>query len=61
MWLDECSNNLEKFISLNAQNIYKVEPIKKEIVLEKKEFIVPEKYWDVVPFMAWEKLAWSII
>jgi len=54
-------DNLEKFISLNAQNIYKVEPIKKEIVLEKKEFVVPEKYWDVVPFMAWEKLAWSII
>jgi len=36
--------NLEKFISTNAQRIYNIKPNKKTIVLEKKDFIVPEKY-----------------
>ena len=63
-------NNLEKFISKNAREIYSLStqdlnPLKKlvekEIILEKKDFTVPEKYWEVVPFMAWKNLSWSII
>jgi len=51
--------NLQKFISDNAIKIYGIKPIKKEIVLEKKEFLVPQKYGNVVPMFAGEKLSWS--
>ena len=51
--------NLQKFISDNAVKIYDIKPIKKEIVLEKKEFLVPQKYGNVVPMFAGEKLSWS--
>ncbi len=50
--------NLQKFVSDNAQRIYNFEPIKKEIVLEKKEFLVPHKYGNVVSMFAGEKLSW---
>ncbi len=51
--------NLQKFVSDNAINLYGLKPIKKEIVLEKKEFLVPQKYGDVVPMFAGERLGWS--
>ena len=53
--------NLQKFISDNAANIYGLKPIKKEITLEKKEFLVPKKYGNVVPMFAGEKLSWSYV
>jgi dihydroorotase len=31
-------------LTLNAKNIYKINPIEKEITLEKKDFIIPENY-----------------
>lgn len=52
--------NLEKFLTWNAVNIYGIKPIKKEITLEKKDFMIPENYWDVIPFMAWETIKWSL-
>jgi dihydroorotase len=33
----------------------------KIITLEKKEFIIPEKYNKVVPFMGGEKIEWSVV
>ena len=67
-------DNLQKFVSDNAREIYWLphpSPLLKErglrgipekiITLEKKEFIIPEKYWDVVPFKAWEKIKWSVV
>lgn len=53
-------DNLQKFISDNAVNIYKLNPNNKEIILEKKDYNVPEKYSEVVPFKAWETISWSI-
>ena len=53
--------NLQAFISDNAQKIYNLNPVKKDIILERKEFEIPAKYKDVVPFMASEKIEWSII
>ena len=53
-------DNLEKFISTNAQKIYNIQPNTKTVILEKKDFIVPEKYGDVVPYRAGNTLAWSI-
>lgn len=52
--------NLQKFISDNAVNIYNLKPTNKEIVLEKKDYSIPEKYSEVVPFKAWETISWSI-
>jgi len=52
--------NLQAFISGNAQNIYGVSPLAKTIMLEKKSFTVPSDYNGVVPMYADEKLAYSI-
>lgn len=52
--------NLQKFVSDNAVSIYGLEPNMKTVTLEKNDFIVPEKYGDVVPYKAGEKIAWSV-
>ena len=52
--------NLQKFISDNAVDIYGLTPNTKTVTLEKRDFIVPEKYGDVVPYKAGETIAWSI-
>jgi dihydroorotase len=52
--------NLQAFVSDNAQKVYKNITIpQKSIKLEKKPFIVPKKYGTVVPMYAGEKLAYS--
>lgn len=53
--------NLQKFVSTNAINIYGIEPIKKMVTVEKKDFIVPDSYGGVVPMYAGEKLLYSIV
>jgi len=54
--------NLQAFISNNAQKIYKnINISEKTITLEKKTFVVPKKYGTVVPMYAGETLAYSII
>jgi dihydroorotase len=52
--------NLQAFISGNAQRIYGVTPISKKVILEKKNFKVPAEYNGVVPMYADEELAYSI-
>ena len=52
--------NLQAFISGNAQNIYGVTPLSKKVTLEKKSFKVPAEYNGVVPMYAGEELAYSI-
>jgi len=58
-------SNLEKlqaFLSGNAQKIYNhITVPQKSITLEKKPFVVPQKYDNVVPMYAGETLAYSII
>jgi dihydroorotase len=55
-------NNLQAFISGNAQRIYKNLTIpQKSITLEKRAFVVPEIYGSVVPMYAGEELAYSIV
>jgi dihydroorotase len=53
-------DNLQSFISDNAQKIYGFTPVKKEVVLEKKPFKVPAIYGTVVPMYAGEELSWSV-
>jgi len=51
---------LQAFISGNAQKIYGVKPLEKQVILEKKPFTVPADYKGVVPMYAGETLAYSI-
>ncbi len=51
--------NLQRFVSDNAQDIYGIRPPKKEIRLVKKEFRVPASYGEVVPIFGNEILKWS--
>ncbi|RUM74913.1 MAG: dihydroorotase [Sulfurovum sp.] len=53
-------NNLQAFVSTNAQNIYGITPIPKIVTLEKKNFTVPQTYNGVVPMYAGETLSYSI-
>lgn len=53
-------DNLQSFVSDNAQNIYGICPEFKEVVLTDTPFKVPVKYGDVVPMYAGETIGWSI-
>jgi len=52
--------NLQSFVSDNAQNIYGICPEFKEITLEKREFVVPQHYGSVVPMYAGQTINWAI-
>ncbi len=52
--------NLQTFVSDNAQSIYGICPEFKEVTLVQKEFVVPQKYGDVVPMYAGQAIGWSI-
>jgi dihydroorotase len=52
--------NLQTFLSDNAQRIYNFHPRLKEIVLEKEPFLVPQNYNNIVPMFAGEELEWNI-
>ena len=52
--------NLQAFVSGNAQNIYAVTPLNKTVTLEKKPFKVPSDYNGVVSMYADEEIAYSI-
>ena len=56
--------NLNAFVSLNAQKIYNLIPTKKQIELIKEDFRVPQSYQykneEVVPLFAEQTLSWSI-
>ncbi len=52
--------NLQAFVSDNAQNIYGICPEFKEVVLEKRPFVIPENYNGVVPMYAGKVINWAI-
>ena len=52
--------NLQAFVSGNAQRIYGIKPLQKTVVLEKKPFTVPSSYNDVVPMYADEEIAYLV-
>jgi dihydroorotase len=53
-------DNLQTFVSDNAQSIYGICPEFKEVTLEKRPFVVPESYSNVVPMYAGETINWAI-
>ncbi len=52
--------NLQAFVSDNAQKIYGYKPKSKDVVLEKTPFRVPDIYGSVVPMYASKEISWSI-
>lgn len=53
-------DNLQAFVSDNAQRIYGICAEYKEVVLSKHDFVIPQMYGEVVPMRAGETLKWSI-
>ncbi len=53
-------DNLQAFVSDNAQSIYGICPEFKEVTLVERPFVVPHRYNDVVPMFAGETIGWSI-
>ncbi len=53
--------NLQAFVSDNAQSIYGICPEFKEVELAKASFSVPEVYGSVVPMYAKKSIKWSIV
>ncbi|WP_300368977.1 dihydroorotase [Hydrogenimonas sp.] len=55
-------DNLQAFVSGNAQRIYGIVPPVKEVVLEKTPWLVPDIYeGTVVPMFAGQSLEWRIV
>ncbi len=52
--------NLQKFVSTNAQKIYNIKPPKKVVKLVNELFKVPNEYEGVVPLFANEALEWRV-
>lgn len=53
-------DNLQAFVSDNAQSIYGICPEFKEVVLEQRPFTIPENYSAVVPMYAGQTINWAI-
>ena len=53
-------DNLQTFVSDNAQSIYGICPEFKEVTLEKRDFVVPQTYGSVVPMYAGQVIKWAI-
>lgn len=53
-------DNLQAFVSNNAQRIHSFKPLAKRVKLEKVEMQVPQKYGDVVPYQAGGQISWSV-
>lgn len=51
---------LQTFVSNNARRIYRIDPPRKRVVLEQRRWRVPDRYGDVMPFYAGERLAWRV-
>jgi len=53
-------DNLQAFVSGNAQRIHNFTPLSKIVKLEKVGMLVPERYGDVVPYRAGETIPWAV-
>lgn len=54
-------HNLGSFVSYNAQRIYQIEPPDLRVTLEKKPFMIPERYGEVVPMWAGREISWQVL
>lgn len=54
-------DNLQNFVSGNAQRIHGYTPPKTTVTLKKSGMSVPEKYGEVVPYRAGETIPWAVV
>lgn len=54
-------DNLQAFVSDNAQRIYGIQPPLKTVRFEKTGDVIPEKYGDVTPIYSGQPLAWKVV
>jgi dihydroorotase len=54
-------DNLQAFVSGNAQRIYSFTPPQTTITLEERSWRVPARYGEVVPYMAGQELGWAVV
>ena len=52
--------NLQSFVSGNAQRIHGFTPSRTSVTLEKVGMAVPASYGDVIPYRAGETIAWAV-
>lgn len=57
---NSATGRLQEFVSENAKRIYGINPPKKEILLKKSDFTVPQTFGGVVPLFANEILEYTI-
>ena len=53
-------DQLQAFVSDNAQRIYGVAPPEKTVVFEKTGAVIPERYGEVIPMYPGKKLDWTV-
>ncbi len=53
-------NQLQKFVSDNAKQIYGVRPPEKTVVFEKCETVIPNQYGNVIPMFSGRNLKWRV-
>ena len=53
-------DNLEKFISTNGSDFYRLPYNSEYIILEKNDWVVPDKYGDIIPLYCGKTLSWKI-
>lgn len=56
-----CLENLEKFVSKNAQNIYGLKEDTKVTILQKKPMQIPQSIANIIPLNAGNSLHWSYV
>jgi len=54
-------HNLQAFVSDNARSIYGIHPPQTTVSLSKTSSLVPDTYNGVIPMLAGEMLAWSVV
>lgn len=54
-------DQLQAFVSDNAQRIYGIQPPTRVVELEKTPWVVPARYGSVIPMHAGETLSWQVV
>lgn len=52
---------LQAFVSDNARRVYGVEPPAKTVRFERGDFVVPQRYGEVVPMAAGQTIGWKVV
>lgn len=54
-------DRLQAFVSDNARRIHGLQLRRRTVMLEREPFTVPERYLEVIPFLAGQTLAWRVV